>query len=57
MSYEAKGNGNYRIFGPNFVAEVHMTYADGRWNCSVHNCNNVDISAWDIALWCEQNIQ
>jgi hypothetical protein len=57
MRWEAKGNGDYRVFGPNFFANVHMTHRDGKWNCDVHFCNNVMVNAWDIAIWCEQNIQ
>ena len=56
ITYVAQGDGNYRIFGPRFWADVHMHWTGERWTCNVRTCNNHMINAWDIAIWCEKNI-
>jgi len=56
LTYVAQGDGNYRIFGPRFWADVHMHWTGERWTCNVRTCNNHMINAWDIAIWCEKNI-
>ena len=56
VTYVPQGDGNYRIFGPGYWADVHMRWTGERWVCNVLTCNNHMINAWDIQLWCEQNI-
>lgn len=56
VTYTSRGDGNYRIFGPGFCADVHMHWTGDRWICSVRTCNNHMINAWDIQIWCEKNI-
>ncbi|MEO8372432.1 MAG: hypothetical protein ABI806_24815 [Candidatus Solibacter sp.] len=57
MRYEAQGNGAYRVFGPDFHADVHMCWTGVEWVCSVDRCSNVMVNAWDIQLWCVANIE
>ncbi len=56
VTYVAQGDGNYRIFGPRFWADVHMNWTGDRWACNVLSCNNHMINAWDVQIWCEKNI-
>jgi len=57
LTYEARGDGKYRVFGPGFFADVHMYHAGGRWLCRVDSSNNQAVNAMDIKLWCEENIR